>query len=72
MVALSASEPITTAVIGAEMSPEVEIARLIPRLEHGYDVIESARAAGDVVDVWEDKWLRMLRRYEELVDLVVV
>jgi len=44
-----------------------EVAQLVRRLEHGFDVIEQARSSGRDVFEWENTWIRMLGRYEALV-----
>lgn len=44
------------------------IAQLESRLERGFEVLEAARASGHVDQRWVDEWIRILRRYEALID----
>lgn len=48
-----------------------ELLRIERRLYDGYDMID--RALDDGVDVgrWEGHWLKLLREYEELCELLV-
>jgi hypothetical protein len=38
------------------------------RLEHGFQLIDRARDAGEPVDRWEQRWLNLQREYEQLCD----
>ena len=43
---------------------------LYTRLAHGYDTIEQAKSDGEDVSHWEAGWLRLLREYERVCELI--
>jgi hypothetical protein len=52
----------------AESTVEGEIEELVARLQSGFEFLENARSSGKVVTRWDDEWIRLLRRYEALMD----
>ena len=50
------------------MSLEAELADLEARLASGYFLIDEAIAQGSDVRHWEDRWLLLLERYEQVFD----
>lgn len=68
MVASTLTQPSEASAIHNVEPLDAEVERLVIRLERGFDVIETARAAGEAVGAWEDAWIQLLRRYESLVD----
>ena len=65
MVALQ-STPVTMSIDKESM--EVEMQRLLFRLEDGFEKIVRASAEGEDVGRWEEIWVRLLNEYEQLHD----
>ncbi len=42
----------------------MDTARLVDRLERGYEQIEAAKARGEDIEALETHWFRLLREYE--------
>ncbi|RIK47042.1 MAG: hypothetical protein DCC58_01135 [Chloroflexi bacterium] len=57
----------TITTLEMESAIDMEIDRIVQRLTRGFEIIESAREAGERVDDWEDTWIRLLQRYELLM-----
>jgi hypothetical protein len=43
---------------------------LYQRLERGYETIENAALSGEEIARWEQGWLRLLREYEQICDMI--
>jgi len=50
------------------LDPNNRLLALEERLENGFRLIDRRREAGQEVERWEQRWLRLLREYEELCD----
>jgi len=50
------------------LDPNNGLLALEERLENGFRLIDRRREAGQEVERWEQRWLRLLREYEELCD----